>query len=121
VRDAEGLVQVHVAHVGADGGGRSEADLGIEVGAIHVDLAAGRMHQHADFLDCFLKHAVRGGISDHQRGQPVGMRGDLRFEVGDVDVAMGIAVHHHDLQPAHLRGGRVGAVRRARDQADRAM
>ena len=40
VRDGEGLVQVHVADVGADAGRRGQADLGVEVGAVHVHLAA---------------------------------------------------------------------------------
>jgi hypothetical protein len=40
VRDGEGLVQVHVADVGADVARRGEADLRVEVGAVHVNLAA---------------------------------------------------------------------------------
>ena len=40
MRDAEGLVQVEVADVGADAGRAGEADLGVHVGAVHVDLAA---------------------------------------------------------------------------------
>jgi hypothetical protein len=38
VRDAEGLVQVEVAHVGADDAGGGEAHLRIHVGAVHVHL-----------------------------------------------------------------------------------
>ena len=41
VRDAEGLVQVEVADVGADSRpGRQRPDLRVHVGAVHVDLAA---------------------------------------------------------------------------------
>ena len=40
VGNAEGLVQVQVADVGADVAGPAEADLGVHVGAVHVDLAA---------------------------------------------------------------------------------
>ena len=40
VRDAEGLVQVEVADVGADVARAAEADLRVHVGAVHVDLAA---------------------------------------------------------------------------------
>jgi hypothetical protein len=53
-------VQVHVAHVGADGGGRGEADLGVHVGAVHVHLAA-VVHDGADLADAFLEHAVVDG------------------------------------------------------------
>ena len=48
VRDAEGLVQVQVADVGADVAGAAEADLGVEVGAVHVDLAAVGVDDLAD-------------------------------------------------------------------------
>ena len=40
VRNAEGLVQVQVADVGADLGRTAEPDLRIHVGAVHVHLAA---------------------------------------------------------------------------------
>ena len=40
VRDAERLVQVEVADVGADVARAAEADLRVHVGAVHVHLAA---------------------------------------------------------------------------------
>jgi hypothetical protein len=40
VRDGEGLVQVQVADVRADVAGAAQADLGVHVGAVHVDLTA---------------------------------------------------------------------------------
>jgi hypothetical protein len=45
----------------------------------------------------------------------------LGLQVGDVDVAAVVAIDDDDVEPAHLRGRRVGAVRRFRDQADVAM
>ena len=66
MRDAEGLVEVEVADVRAHVAGPAEADLGVHVCAVHVDLAAMRMDDLADFLDGFFKDAVGGGISDHQ-------------------------------------------------------
>jgi hypothetical protein len=48
MRDAEGLVQVHVADVGADQCRRGQSDLRVEVGAVHVDLAAMLVHDGAD-------------------------------------------------------------------------
>ena len=50
VRDAEGLVQVEVADVGAELARRGEADQRVHVGAVHVDLAAVRVHDLADSL-----------------------------------------------------------------------
>jgi hypothetical protein len=40
MRDAEGLVQVQMANVGADVAGTAKADLRVHVRAVHVDLAA---------------------------------------------------------------------------------
>ena len=45
VGDAEGLVQVEVAHVGAELPGPGHADEGVEVGAVEVHLAAGVVHE----------------------------------------------------------------------------
>ena len=44
VRDAERLVQVDVADVGAHVAGPAEADLRVQVGAVHVDLPALLVH-----------------------------------------------------------------------------
>src|SRR3546814_11155769 len=45
----------------------------------------------------------------------------LRLQVGDVDVAGRIAADDHNVEPGHDRAGGIGAMRRARDQADPAM
>jgi hypothetical protein len=83
VRDAERLVQVEVADVGADVAGRGEADLGVHVGAVHVHLAAVLVDDRADVLDRRLEHAVGRRIRDHERGEVVGVRGGLGGEVGE--------------------------------------
>jgi hypothetical protein len=51
VGDAEGLVQVEVETSAPSSPGRRVADLGVEVGAIHVDLAAVLVHDGADLFD----------------------------------------------------------------------
>ena len=43
------------------------------------------------------------------------------FEIGNIDVAVLIALRHHDLHTAHLCAGWVGAVCAGRDQTDVAM
>ena len=48
VRDAERLVQVQVADVGADVARAAEADLRVHVRAVHVDLAAVLVDDPAD-------------------------------------------------------------------------
>jgi hypothetical protein len=58
VRDAEGLVQIQVTNVRAQIARTAKPHLRIHVGTVHVNLAAVLMHDRADFLHCFLKHAV---------------------------------------------------------------
>ncbi|MNF64108.1 hypothetical protein D3C84_458310 [compost metagenome] len=121
VGNAEGLVQVHVGHVGAYVGRPRQTDLGVEVGAVHVDLAAVAMDDLADLADALLVDAMGRGVGDHQAGQlAVGLRG-LAFQVLQVDVALLVAVHYHHAHAGHLRRGRVGTVGRGRDEADVAV
>ena len=88
VRDAERLVQVQVADVGADRRRAGEPDLRVHVRAVHVDLAAVLVDDRADVLDALLEHAVRRRIRHHQRRQPIAVLLGLRLQVVDVDVAV---------------------------------
>mmetsp|Transcript_27393 Transcript_27393/g.68598 ORF Transcript_27393/g.68598 Transcript_27393/m.68598 type:complete len:316 (+) Transcript_27393:598-1545(+) len=117
VRDAERLVQVEVAHVGADEAGGGEAHLRVHVGAVHVHLAAVLVDQLAHALDAILVHAVRRRVRDHERREVGRVLLHRRGELGDVDVTLCVGAHHHDLHAAHRRRRRVGAVRRHGDDA----
>ena len=121
VRDAEGLVEVEVADVGAELPGPGQADQGVEVGAVDVDLAAGLVHARADVGDRVLEHPVRARVGDHQRGQARPVLGHLGLEVVDVDVTGGGRPDDDDPHAGHHRARGVGAVRAARDQADVAL
>ena len=118
VGDAEGLVQVEMRHVRAELSGQAQPEQGVEVGAVHVDLAAGGVDHLANLDDGFLEHAVGGGVGDHQRGQIVGVGLGFRAQVGEVDVAVLVAGHHLHGHPGHHRARRIGAVGGARNQAD---
>ena len=118
VRDAERLVQVDVADIGADPRGLRDSGQRVEVGAVHVDLRAGRMRDVADRAHLGFEHAVRGRIGQHQRCDATLVLPGLALEVLQVDVALRVAGHHHHPQADQRRGGRVGAVRGGRDQAD---
>ena len=72
VGDAEGLVQVEMRHVRAELPGQAETQQRVEIGAVHVDLAAVAVDHLADLDNGFLEHAVGRGIGDHQRRQVVG-------------------------------------------------
>ena len=59
MRDAERLVQVQVADVGAHHRRAGEADLRIHVGPVQIHLPAVSMDDGADFLHAVLEYAVR--------------------------------------------------------------
>jgi hypothetical protein len=71
VRNAEGLVEIEVAHVAAELAGRGHADERIHVGAVHVHATAVAMHDFAEPLHLRLEHAVRARIGDHHGREPV--------------------------------------------------
>ena len=121
VRNAEGLVQIQMRNVAAELPRCRQPDHRVHVGAIHIDLAAMRMHDFTDFTHMRFEHAVRRRIGDHDRGKVSGVPVGLGFQVGQIDVAIAVASDHYHLHARHLRGCRVGAVRRCRDQADVAM
>ena len=121
VRDAEGLVQVEVAHVGADVARACEPDQRVQVGAVEIDLAAMRVDDVADLPDAPLEHAVRRRIGDHAGRKPFPVQFGLGAEILDVDIAVAVGADHDDAHPAHLGRGRIGAVRRGGDQADVAV
>ena len=111
VRNGERFMQVQVADIRPDDAGVGEADLGIHVGAVHVDLAAVGVDDGADFLDGFLKDAVRGGIGDHDAGEFFFRARRLFAEIGEVDVALVVAGDGDDFEGGDDGGRqRVGAV-----------
>src|SRR3954469_23154764 len=73
MRNAERLVQIEMADIGAVIAGPRQANLRIHVGAVEIDLAAMAMTNVADLADMFLEHAVRRGIGDHDGGEVLRM------------------------------------------------
>ena len=56
--NAERLVQVEVADIRSEGTRPADTDLGVEIGAIEVHLAAMLMHEAADLTDTGLEHPM---------------------------------------------------------------
>ena len=88
VRNAEGLVQIQMADVGAEITGPAQSDLSIHVGAIHVNLASELMNDPADLDHALLEHAMGRRIGDHQGAETIGVRFGLGANVVDIDVAV---------------------------------
>src|SRR3954468_18402239 len=94
MRNAEGLVQIEMADIGAVIAGPRQADLRIHVGAVEIDLAAMAMDDTADVTNVLLEHAVRRGIGDHDGRKLLRMPFGLGLEVTHVDVAARVAGDH---------------------------
>ena len=120
VRDAEGLVQVQVADVGADVARAAEADLRVHVGAVHVDLPAVLVHDRGRSRGCPTRR--RRASTDRSPSARPGCRECSAALARRSSTSMlpgRVALHRHHLHARHHRAGGVGAVRRHRDQADR--
>jgi len=121
VRNGKGLVQVQVAHISPNEAGRGEAHLGVEVGAVHVDLAPVGVDDFAHLDDVVLEDSVGGGVGDEEGGELVLVELGLGGEVVEVDVALVVAVDDDDLHAAESSGGGVGAVGGGGDEAHVAL
>ena len=93
----------------------------VHVRAIHVNLAAMRVHDLADVANASFEHAVRGRIRDHQRGELVACFSAFAFKSATSMLPSFVARDDHDLHAGHVRRCRVGAVRGRGNQADVAM
>ncbi len=98
-----------------------QAHLRIQVGTVHVDLAAVAVNNLADLADTFLVHTMGRGVGGHQAGQLAARLAGLALEVLQVDVALRVALDDHHPHARHLRRRGVGTVGGRRDQADIAM
>ena len=121
VRNAECLVQIEVTDVGPEVGGPAQSDLRVHVGAVQIDLTAVPVHELANLDDARLEHAVGRRIGDHDGGQRFRMALGLGAQIIDVHVAAFVAGDDDHLHAGHVGRGRIGSVRRCRNEADAAM
>ena len=117
VRDAEGFMQVEVRNVRADVTG-VVMPTGVHVGAVQIHLTAELMHDLAHFANGFFIHAVGRRVGHHDAREFFARLLCLDAQIVQIDVAVLVAGDHHHAHARHLGGGRVGAMRGARDQAD---
>ena len=110
VGNREGLVEIDVADIGTDPPGRGQAHLGVEIGAVHVDLAPVLVDPLANLDDAGFENAVGRRVGDHQGAQAVGVLRTLSAEVIEIDVARFVAGHGYAFEAGDDGAGRVGAV-----------
>src|ERR1700731_1234611 len=110
VRNAEGLVEIHVAHIGTDLARTREPYARVEIGAGEIDLAPVHTCDRTNLADGLLENAVRRGIGDHSRSESRCTRFGLGAEVREVDIAFCVRRHDDDVHSAHGGGSGIRAV-----------
>lgn len=88
VRNAESFMQVEVRNVRANKARRGDANLGVHVRAIKVNLTAELMHDFTHFTDRFFIHAVGRRISHHDTGEVIARLFRFRAQISQIDVAV---------------------------------
>jgi hypothetical protein len=110
VRDRECLVQVEVADIGTDLGGRSQSDLRIHIRAIHVDLSARFVNDSADLAHGFLEYTMRRGIGNHQGAKLIAMFFCTLAQIHHIDIALLITFYGDAAKAGNDRARSVRAV-----------
>src|SRR5262249_5601599 len=113
--------QIEVADVGPIIARPRQADLGIEIGAVEINLTAMRMNDAANGTNGCLEYPAGGWVGDHGGGEPVTELGGLLPQVREVHVAVPVAFDRDDLHSRHVRRSRIGPVRRSGNETDRAL
>ena len=113
VRNTKRLVQVEVANVGAVIAGAAKTDLRVHVGAVHVNLAAVRVHDLANLADSRFKNAMCARIRHHERGQIARVLVCLRAQVGKIDISIFETRYRNDFESGHDRARRICPMRRS--------
>jgi len=121
MRNAERLVQVKMAHVTAQIPRTRQSHHGVHVGTINVHLATGVMHNLGHLVHRCLEHTVRRRIGDHTSCKIIRIFINFRTEIIEINIAVFCRFDRDHLPSDHLRRGRIGAMRRHRDQTDIAM
>ena len=68
MRDAERFMKIEVAGIDSKFPGATDADQGVEVGAVHIDLAARLVDFFTQFSDGGFKDSMCRRVSDHGGG-----------------------------------------------------
>ncbi len=99
-----------MGHVGAELGGAADAEHGIQIRAVHVHLSTMIVNDLTDLAHRLFEHTVGGRVGNHQCPEGIGVLLRLRTQVGDIDIAVRVAVNDHHLHPRHLGAGGIRAV-----------
>ena len=86
---------------------------GVEIGAVAIEIGAGRMHRVGDLDDLAFEQAAGVGIGQHDRRHVGTELGLQRF---GIDMAIGLGGHFVHREAGESGGGGIGAMRGFRHQ-----
>ena len=111
VRCAERLMQIEVHHVETHVAWAGNAQYGIGVRAVVVELSPGFVNQRRDLGDIAIKKSQRVGVGQHDGGNIGCIRIQQSFQMLHVDAArLGIALHLHSFIVGERGTGGIGAM-----------
>ena len=85
------LMEIEVADIGSNIAETAEADHGIHIGSVDIDLPPVGMDDLANAPHAGLKHAVGRGIGQHQGRQSVSVLSRFGFQIRDIHISVPIA------------------------------
>ncbi len=103
VRDGKGFVQVQVAHIAAQISRTGQANHGVHIRTVDVNLTAELMRDFADFVHGFFEHAMCRWVSDHAPRQGIRVFFGFGIEVVQINVTVVGGFDRDDFPPNHLR------------------
>ena len=119
VRNTEGLVKVQMADIGTNFTRRTEADLSVHVGTVHVDLTTVLVNKITGLLDLRFKHTESARVCDHDCTKLLAVLLTLGLQICHVQVSgPALALDCHNTHTGHSCTGRVGAMGRDGNQTD---
>ena len=121
VGNTECFMQIEVGSIDAEIAWATNSDEGVEIGAIHIDLAASGVDFRAKIADACFKNAVGGGVGDHDGSEAGAEFKNLGVEIGVVDISLGIASDGDDAEACENCAGWIGAVGGNRNEAGIAL
>ena len=121
VRDTESFMKIEVAGIDAKFARTADADEGVEVGAIHIDLAPCLVDFLADISNRRFKDPVGGWVRDHGGGDAGTVLLKFGIEVSEVDVALVVAGDCNDSKTDENGTRGIGPVGGNGDETDIAM
>ena len=114
VRYGKCFMKIEVADVGSDCRRIGNSNLGIHVGAIHIDQTAGFVNDATHFFDFRFENTVSRRIRNHKSCQIVGVFFGFFSQIVHIHIAFFVAVNHYGRIPCLNCTGRIGSVGRGR-------